>query len=157
MEEWIKIPDYPNYSVSNYGNIKSDRFNRILKPCKQKNGYLRVCLCSNEVKPHLIHRLVAITFLGDGIVDHIDRDKTNNHISNLRLCSHSENLRNRSKFKNCSSRFKGVCFDVNKWRADCSIHGKRKYLGHYNTEEEAGRAYDTFCKENNLSTAVLNF
>lgn len=159
MEEiWCPIAGYPMYIVSNFGNIYSNKTDKVLKPSKDKWGYLHINLYNHGVKNHTVHRLVA-TFLGEGEVDHIDRDKTNNHVSNLRLCSRSENQRNCAKFKNCSSRFRGVNFQKskNKWMTRCCLNGKSKYIGLFETEEEAGRAYDTFCKENNLSTAVLNF
>ena len=51
---------------------------------------------------------------------------------------------NRSKQKNCSSQYKGVCFNkpTNKWNAQIRINGKSKHIGSYDSEEEGAIAYD---------------
>jgi hypothetical protein len=51
------------------------------------------------------------------VVDHIDRNKINNRVSNLRYVSISDNLKNKSKHADTSSKYKGVCFDKanNEW------------------------------------------
>ena len=57
--------------------------------------------------------------------------------------NHSENNRNRNKFKNCSSKYKGVYWDINlnKWLSQININNKKKYLGSFETEEEAYLVY----------------
>lgn len=162
MEVWCPISGFPNYIVSNYGNIYSQKTNNLLSSVITPRGYLQVDLSKNNVRTHYsIHRLVALHFLpttGDE-VDHIDRDKLNNNISNLRWCSRSENMRNKRKKVNCSSQYKGVSFDKSrsKWSCEAHINNKKTFLGRFDTEEEAGRAYDDFCRSNNLSTALNNF
>ncbi len=91
-------------------------------------------------------------------IDHIDRDKTNNHISNLRFTTRSENNRNKSKYQNTSSKYKGVYFHKcsQKWTAQCAINGKIYHIGVFETEVEGARAYNEFCVKHNLTTAVLN-
>ncbi|EEX4920952.1 HNH endonuclease [Escherichia albertii] len=81
--------------------IKHYRKGRILKPNSLKIGYQRYNLAYGSI---YVHRIVAFTFLGDrtneGLeVDHRDRDKGNNHYSNLRWYTHQENCNNRSKRK----------------------------------------------------------
>ena len=156
MEEWIKIDD--RYSVSSFGNVRNDKTGRILKLYKNSKGYLQFTL--NRV-PTKVHRLM-IPFLENPnnyeCVDHIDRNKQNNHVSNLRMVSPSENIRNRTKYKNKISKYKGV--DFNKasqhWRARCSINGKSIWIGTFENEIDAGLAYNNFCIQNKLETAVLN-
>ena len=111
MEEiWKPVSDNyfkDNYEVSNLGNVR--RLNktkppRLLKPYKLKNGYLQVCLCVDNYKELLtIHRIVALAFLQNNDknneIDHIDRDKTNNCVDNLRWVSKSENCKNRKSYK----------------------------------------------------------
>jgi hypothetical protein len=74
-------------------------------------------------------------------VDHIDGDGLNNQKSNLRPATQRENLQNLHIQK--TSRFPGVRRDKasNKWRADIRINGKRKFLGNFESEEDAFMCY----------------
>ena len=92
----MEITDYPNYLIYNDGRVYSKKRDIFLKPLTDKDGYYLVNLYKNKKpKTFRIHRLVGLHYLesvdGKDQIDHIDRDKTNNHISNLRWCNHSEN------------------------------------------------------------------
>jgi len=158
MEIFCPISNYPNYIISNHGNVYSTR--GLKKPIKDSGGYLRIGLSNDNIqKSYSISRLVALHFLektGDE-VDHIDRNPLNNHIDNLRWVSKSENMRNTSKWNNCSSKYKGVSWKQGKWQVQCSLNSKLKHLGRFDNEEDAGRAYDQFCHEQGFTTAILNF
>ena len=102
MEEWKDIPAYQGkYQVSNLGNVKSLNYNRtgeekILKPVKGRDNYLHVYLCKNGKQKNIkIHRLVAEAFIpkidGKEFVDHIDGNRQNNNVNNLRWCTQAEN------------------------------------------------------------------
>ena len=164
-EEFKKIDGYDNYEVSNKGNVRNINTGRILKLHETNCGYLRVSVCKDGIrKPFPIHRLVGLHFIPnpDNLreIDHIDRNKANNSISNLRWISKSNNLRNRPKMQNTSSKYMGVCFDKanGKYRAQIQINNKNKYIGIYDKEEEAGRAFDDYIKEHNLTEFyTLNF
>lgn len=99
LDFWKDIQDFEGlYQVSNTGQVKSLRNNKILKPGKTSDGYLQVTLSKNgEAKCFLIHRLVAEAFLPNEEelpeVDHINNDKADNRICNLQWISHVENLR----------------------------------------------------------------
>ena len=73
---------------------------REIKPQINKKGYKRVNLCINgKVTQMLVHRLIALTYIPNPEnkphIDHIDRNKLNNHISNLRWVTNLENMQNK--------------------------------------------------------------
>ena len=74
-------------------------------------------------------------------VDHIDNDRSNNHISNLQIVSHRHNL---SKDRKGSSSFNGVGWykPRSKWQAKIRFPDKQKHLGYYEDEEDAALAYN---------------
>jgi hypothetical protein len=105
-EEWRSIPEFDGYQVSSLGRVKStDRFcgdrpgvtkGKILKPFRNKRGYLEVNLYKNSKSTaKIIHRLAAKAFISNDFnkpqVNHIDGNKLNNKISNLEWMSNSEN------------------------------------------------------------------
>eukprot|EP01038_Epipyxis_sp_PR26KG_P019628 gene19628-27794_t len=89
-EIFALIKEYPNYAVSNYARILNRITQKFLKPCLGTTGYFYVSLCGNgKPKKHRIHRLVAKAFVKNNneeniYIDHIDRNKLNNSLSNLR-------------------------------------------------------------------------
>lgn len=148
-EIWNPIPGYLDYQASNLGRVKSLKFNkeRILKPGRDKDGYLYVVLCNESGKKTFkVHRLVVMAFLGildDQEIDHINGNPTDNRLKNLRVCSHSDNMRNRRKHKNNSTGYPGVYYHkkAKKYRAQIWLNGRNKHLGYFNTPEEAFTAY----------------
>jgi hypothetical protein len=117
----------------------------------RQNGYYTLFL---DAKVYRLHRLVWIYHYGDipdGIlVDHIDGNKANNRIENLRLATNGENVYN-SKIRSTNiSGVKGVYWDkeYNRWRARISINKKLLHLGRFDTIEEAKAA--VIAARNNL-------
>ena len=104
MEEvWKEIEGYPNYMISNMGNVKSLNFRgntgieELRKPVLNHNGYLTLILSKDgKQKGFMIHRLVYETFVGEipqGMqVNHINEDKTDNRLENLNLMTPKENI-----------------------------------------------------------------
>lgn len=92
------------YEVSNFGNLRSINKcnNKVynLKQMLKRNGYMFITLNNKSV---YIHSLVAQFFLGerpvDHVIDHIDRNKVNNCVKNLRYCSHQENCKNSDRYR----------------------------------------------------------
>jgi hypothetical protein len=93
------------------------------------------------------------------LVDHINSDTLDNRRANLRLATHSQNSCNRPKKSNTSSRFIGVSFlkQRKRWRAAIRHHGKRIWLGYFDSEIEAGKAYDEAARKYHGEFARLNF
>ncbi len=153
MEEFRIVKDYPNYSVSNFGNVKKNQTGKIIIP-RYSNGYSQVELWNNDNgKVFGVHRLVAIEFIPNPenkpFVDHIDNDKANNNVNNLRWATITENNRNKVLSSRNTSGVKGVCWNKKhkKWYAGIKIDGKNKHLGSFNTLEEAKQARQNFANK----------
>lgn len=105
-----------------------------------------------------MHRVVTSAPSGM-FIDHINKNTLDNRKANLRVCTNSENQRNRGKPKNNKSGFKGVSFskDTFKWRADIMLNKKQICLGYFSDLHEAARAYDSAALEIHGAFARLNF
>lgn len=95
QEKWVKIKDFPNYEISNLGNVRNSKM-KLLKPNPKQKGYLQVQLYyQNKKKRFSIHRLVAQAFIPNpknySQVNHRDGVKTNNKVCNLEWCSPLDN------------------------------------------------------------------
>jgi len=151
IEVWKEIPGFKSYEVSNLGNVRSLKFNKlkVLKKIINKRGRYKVNLCENGKKSTSckISQLSAMAFLNHIpcghkiVVDHIDNNKENDRLYNLQLISNRENIikdTNRG-----SSKYVGVSWHKNqyKWRAQICVNGKIKHLGTFTDEKEAAQAY----------------
>ena len=122
--------------------IDYDDYEKVRKYCwyKNKDGYFDSTErgCSKHVK---LHRLI-MDFPETGVVDHIDKDKSNNRKSNLRICTIKENCRNRSKLKSNTSGTTGVTWHKRdkKWQSSIVVNYKTIYLGSFLNKEDAIKA-----------------
>lgn len=104
MEEWKHC--FGLYEISSYGNLRQilcDGY-KIVKGGINKDGYRYVQLIRDEKRRHItIHSLVAEVFIGERpngyVIDHIDRDKLNNNLTNLRYTTHTINNRNTDRYR----------------------------------------------------------
>src|SRR3990167_473031 len=97
-----------------------------------------------------LHRF--ITDAPKGVeVDHKNGDGLDNRKENLRVCTRTENSRNRAQQKNNTSGYKGVSWNKErrKWDAKIKVGKKHVFIGRFKTKEEAARAYD--------QVAMINF
>lgn len=105
----------------------------------RESGYLSVVV---DCKRYLVHRLVYMyhhSYMPEGEIDHIDRDRSNNRIENLREVSRTCNLRNTGNPITNTSGVKGVSYNKvsGKWRARMSINNVDKFIGYHKDFEEA--------------------
>ena len=121
MEEW-RSTSY-GLEVSDQLRVRYPKTGKVLKP-HTNCGYLKICWTVNgKARIVQLHQLVADAFLTKPehwqVIDHIDGNKLNNHPSNLRYCSSSDNNKNRGKSKKNILGEKGVTWDerCKAWRA----------------------------------------
>ena len=116
----MEVKGYPKYLIYDDGRVWSKGFDkkhksRYLKHTDNGKGYMYVGLTNennDKVVNHTIHRLVALHYIPNPNnykeVDHIDRDKNNNHVSNLRWCNAHINKQNLGIYKSNKLGHKGV-------------------------------------------------
>ena len=106
------------------------------------NGYVMIRVDGIKRLAHSLAWLYQTSAHPCGVIDHVDGNKANNAFANLRDVSMSENQQNQSKSqRNSSSGFLGVAPIRNKWRAQLVVDGRQKYLGMFDTPEEAHQSY----------------
>ena len=101
LEEWVELKNHEDYLINvNYPyQIKKKSNNKIISEWFEYKGYIICCLNGKQYKKH---RLIAEQFIENDDpenkteIDHIDRHRDNNHISNLRWCSYSDNNKNKT-------------------------------------------------------------
>ena len=166
MEEWRDIPNYEGYyQVSNFGRVRSldrtvvtshgqKRFykGRIIKGSLNEDGYKQTTLVGEGIgRSFKFSQLAAMAFLGhvpNGntlVVDHINGDRSNDRVENLRIVTNRANTSTcfRSKEETFGSGYVGVNWDKKlfKWKAQIWHNNVRTGLGYYDTEIEASKAY----------------
>jgi len=122
-------------------------------------GYKTISL---NARPYVLHRIKYQLFVNrilddSEIVDHIDRDKTNNSIDNLRVVDASVNAQNKSMQNvNKTSKYKGVYLDKSKdiFISKIMFRGESVFLGSFIFDKDAALAYDAFVVANNLEHAT---
>lgn len=134
----------PDTGVFNWRVPKQGRRKEVGYTDKGMWGYVQVRI---EGKKYLAHRLAWLLYYGefpDGILDHINGDKTDNRICNLRIASLSENQCNRHvQTNNTSTKVKGVRTLPNgRFSASITKDNKTYYLGSFDTITEAAESYE---------------
>ena len=138
IEIWKNISNYDNYEVSSFGNVRNKNTGRILKP-SNIGGYYYVGLSNIKTKTFSVHRLVALSFIENPEVkpgvNHKDKNKLNNILSNLEWATIKENNIHRSN---------GVIQTTNQnltiWRID--INSQEKIEKYESIELAAKWIYD---------------
>ena len=124
-----------------------------------RNGYLIFRLEGRCLSCHrfIYENYFNVKLLPNEEIDHINRIKDDNRIQNLRIVNRSQNNQNKPKHKNCSSKYKGVCWkkNRNKWQAQIQFDGKKKHLGYFDDEIEAVKIYNKYVKDNNMDFVFI--
>lgn len=154
------------YYVSAKGEIVSTKYGepRLVGGTIMSHGYRSITLTQEGVqKVILVHRAVYSTFKGallNGVqIDHINRDRSDNRLENLRTANNSTNKMNMSKHRGTKNRYKGVYWLAkrNKYQTQVQYQGKHHTVGYFSDEEQAARAYDYKAVELFGEYACLNF
>jgi hypothetical protein len=158
-----------NIEVNEIGQIRKIKKD-WLKPNQQintktlidKQGYPIISFrCKNikATKLYRVHQIMAIVFLNHKpcgfkyVIDHIDKNKQNNNVENLRIVSQRENSFNRKK----SSKYgTGVAKENNRYKSYIQCNKVRVYLGMYKTAEEASLAYQKALSDISMGLVVKN-
>lgn len=160
----LYLKQRPKYHFRSYNAW--ERYNTLVKDKTEFNidvvnagGYKVLSLNSRYYVLHRVkYQLFLDRLLDDSeLVDHIDRNKTNNSINNLRVVDAAGNAQNRSlQSTNKTSKFKGVHWDKDKqkWVAKIKYKSKTIYIGAFDVEEHAAKAYDNFVEYNRLMTST---
>jgi hypothetical protein len=113
--------------------------------CVKPSGYAQ---CKLDGVYYYLHRLAWLYVYGNfpKSLDHINGNKSDNRITNLRLANQSENLMNKGVQINNTSGYSGIYFDavMQKWASRVKVNGKYKYLGCYDTPDLAGGVCDAY-------------
>lgn len=156
MEEWRAIEEFP-YEISNLGNVVSLNYNHtgkrhLLKQSINDVGYKSVVIQLEKYSTkQLVHRLVAFAFVENPkpdeytIVDHIDRNKSNNKAENLRWSDYSQNAFNQA-FKGNKLGHQYIKETNNKCKSYRVYIRARGYDKTFKTLSEALEARDNFLK-----------
>lgn len=180
-EIWKPIPNFEKlYEASSEGRIRNSR-NKIMKTFTNNSGYKCLKFSVNKVvTAHLVHRLVAQTFIPnpDNLpeVNHIDEDKHNNAKSNLEWSTSSRNKQHsmttgsydaiyttknslgKKHLPNNHSKFHNVSFHKsrNKWSATIRVNGKNMFQKRFDTEIEAAEHVNWIIDELQLTDRPKN-
>ena len=136
------------YWVKNRTKAKAGSEAGYLNP----DGYRRVqfgsLMMTHRVVWLLIHREWP-----DGEIDHIDGDRTNNRIENLRVVTQSQNMRNKKSQSSSSSGRNGVHYDsrCRKWRVQIRMNKKVHHLGLFESKDIAASVAESFYRNNGFT------
>ena len=124
---------------------------------ESKTIYVRRTIYENKIYSSIAMHSQIMQPPSEMEIDHIDHNGLNNQKSNLRLCTRSQNAKNRTP--RGASKYLGVYYEKRKrkYQAQININGVVVYLGRYVNEIDAAMAYDNAAKQYHLEFANLNF
>lgn len=110
--------------------------------CTHPRGYRRIVINGRQYQEHRLAWLYVYGDWPEYTIDHINGDKADNRIANIRDVPIKENCRNQSLSKNNSSGVNGVtfCKRLKKWKATIAAGASNEHLGYFDTKREAAAA-----------------
>ena len=146
-EDYDRLREYKWYAKNGGNTYYAARAERVFKDGKFIG-----------VRQILMHRFI-MNAPRRLVVDHINHNGLDNRRENLRLCTRLQNSRNRLPSRGGTSKYKGVTRSKRrkKFMAEIRVNQKKQYLGYFDSEIEAAKAYDKKAKELFGEFAYLNF
>ena len=153
----MEIQNYPNYLIYDDGRVYSKKTKIFMKHTLNNCNYYVVNLCKDGKQKHfLVHRLIALHYIpkveGKDMIDHIDRNRTNNNnINNLRWVNKSENTINTGMKKNNKLGYRNICLTTSStYKVEIQRNNKRVYYKTFKTLDEAIIKRDEFLMRLNI-------
>jgi hypothetical protein len=146
------MAQYIPLSQGQFAIVDDDDFEKIntYKWCIKKTSHNLYAKRVFNMKTIDMHRFIMNPKIGY-VIDHINGDGLDNRKENLRICTHSENMKNIKVRKDNTSGVRGIHWQkkANKWHCQIQYNGKKIYLGLYKDLEDAKRV--VLLHQNNTS------
>ena len=158
--EFTILKSNSNYEINRKGQVRNVKTKRIIKAHLNKiTGYIQINLRKNkETKMNYMHRLLAEAFMGldstgyERVVDHIDGNKSNNNLDNLRIITQRENTSKKHLKENRTSKYTNItfCKRNNRFVAVLFIKNKNKFICSDKNEDKCNEKLLKYKKMNNI-------
>ena len=152
MLEYNPLNGSLTWSIDRRGKGRPFKKGDLAGGVDKKSNYHYISFRIDGISKHLSsHRIAWYITYGElpSIIDHIDGDRSNNRIDNLRECNVMQNSFNRDKSYNNKAGYRGVFkrSDSNRWCAQIKYNGVKYHLGSFSSPKEASEAYNKKAKE----------
>lgn len=162
LSEWLKYDPLEGkfYWIRRLTN-RPQIFQKEAGSFNKSVGYRLITYKGQKITCHRLAWIVSYGVNPTSYIDHINGDKSDNRLVNLRLADTGQNMANRKANKKSTSPYKGVSLTsrnkYKKWQARIQANKKQTLIGTFYTEEEAAKAYDIKASELFGKYALLNF